>query len=123
MQTDLAQMDSRELLSQIARYQKKEVNHARMNTVVGVLVAAVLLLTLLVALPRAVALLDHMEQSLREIDVFVQNADQMVSDNSEAVTEALGKVNAVDFDSLNTAIRDLSDAVHPLAQLARLISG
>ena len=117
------QMDSKALLAQIARYQKKEVSHIRLNTVVGALVAAVLLVTLLVLLPRAVTLLDHMEQSLQEIDVFVENADRMVEENADAVADALGKVNAVDFDSLNKAIRDLSDTVHPLAEFARFFQG
>lgn len=120
--TTFEQMDSRELLAQIARYQKKEVGHARLNTVVGVLVAAVLLVTLLVVLPRAVTVLDHMEQSLQEIDTFVESADRVVADNSGAVTDALGKLNGVDFDTLNEAIQDLSDAVKPLANFARMFN-
>ena len=118
--TAFEQMDSRELLAQISRYQKRAAIHARLNTVVSVLVAAVLLITLLVALPRAVTVLDHMEQSLQEIDTFVESADRVVAENSGAVTEALGKLNGVDFDTLNEAIGDLSDAVKPLANFARM---
>lgn len=119
----LNQMDNRELLAELVRYQKKEVNHARLSTVVGVLLIAVLLITLLVVLPRAVILLDHMEQSLQEIDTFVEGSNRVVSENSDGVAEALSKLNGVDFDALNQAIRDLSDAVHPLADFARLFRG
>lgn len=119
----LNQMDNRELLAELVRYQKKEVNHARLSTVVGVLLIAVLLVTLLVVLPRAVILLDHMEQSLQEIDTFVEGSNRVVSENSDGVAEALSKLNGVDFDALNQAIRDLSDAVHPLADFARLFRG
>lgn len=119
----LEQMDSRELLAELARYQKKEVSHARLGTVVGILLMAALLVTLLVVLPRAVTLLNHMEQSLQEIDTFVEHADRVVSENTDAVGEALSKVNGVDFDTLNQAIRDLSDAVRPLANFARLFQG
>ena len=119
----LNQMDNRELLAELVRYQKKEVNHARLSTVVGVLLIAVLLVTLLVVLPRAVILLDHMEQSLQEIDTFVEGSNRVVSENSDGVAEALSKLNGVDFDALNQAIRDLPDAVHPLADFARLFRG
>ena len=119
----LNQMDNRELLAELVRYQKKEVNHARLSTVVGALLIAVLLITLLVVLPRAVILLDHMEQSLQEIDTFVEGSNRVVSENSDGVAEALSKLNGVDFDALNQAIRDLSDAVHPLADFARLFRG
>ena len=119
----LEQMDSRELLAELARYQKKEVGHARLGTVVGILLMAALLVTVLVVLPRAVILLNHMEQSLQEIDTFVEHADRVVSENTDAVGEALSKVNGVDFDTLNQAIRDLSDAVRPLANFARLFQG
>ena len=113
-------MDSRELLSELLRYQKKEVRHARLATIVSVLLIGALLVTLLVALPRAVTVLDHMETSLEQIDVFVEGANQVVSQNTDAVTEAVGKLNGLDFDALNKAIRDLSDTVGPLANFARL---
>ena len=115
--------DSRALLEELLRYQKKEVRHARLGTVISCLLIAALLLTVLIALPRAVTVLDHMEQSLQEIDTFVESADRVVSDNSGAVTEALGKLNDVDFDTLNEAIQDLSDAVKPLANFARMFKG
>ena len=113
------QMDSRELLAELLRCQKKELHHARVTTVVSILLIGALLLTLLVALPRAVTVLDHMETSLRQIDTFVQDADKVVSDNTDAVTQAVGKLNGLDFDTLNKAIQDLSDTVSPLAEFMR----
>lgn len=120
------QMDSRELLEELLRYQKKEVHHARLTTVVGILLIGALLATLLVVLPRAATVLSHMETSLQQIDTFVEEANtfveganKVVSDNSDAVTQAVGKLNGLDFDTLNQAIQDLSDTVRPLANFMR----
>lgn len=114
------QMDSRSLLAELTRSQKR---HIRLVTAVGAALIAALLITTLIILPRAVAVLDHMEQSLQEIDTLVSHTDRMVSENTDAVGDALSKVNGVDFEALNQAIRDLSDTVKPLANFARMFKG
>ena len=108
-------MDSRELLAALLRSQKR---HAWVNTVLTCLLAA-LLVTVLIALPRALRTLEGVEQTLRQVDAFVENANEMVSANADSVTEAMEKLNGLDFDALNQAIGDLSEAVKPLANLAR----
>ena len=129
----IEQMDTRELVAELLRCQKKELHHARVTTVVSILLIGALLLTLLVALPRAVTLADHMEESLQQIDTFVDSAstfadrantfvdsaNSVVAQNADAVTEAVSKLNGLDFDTLNKAIQDLSDTVSPLAEFMR----
>ncbi len=55
---------------------------------------------------------------------LLQNANDLIKESGESLTDAidgiktaLQKVNAVDFDSLNTAITDLKRIVEPLAKL------
>lgn len=129
----IEQMDTRELVAELLRCQKKELRHARIATVVSLLLAAALALTLLLVLPRAVTLADHMEESLQQIDTFVDSAstfadrantfvdsaNSVVAQNADAVTEAVSKLNGLDFDTLNRAIQDLADTVSPLANLMR----
>ncbi|MBE6990509.1 MAG: hypothetical protein E7426_07180 [Ruminococcaceae bacterium] len=114
------QMDSRELLAELVRCQKKETRHARWSLAVSLLLAVAVVAAVVVVLPRGVAILDHMEQSLQQVDTFVAGANKMISDNTDTVTEAVTKLNGLDFDALNRAIQDLSDAVEPLAKFARL---
>ena len=54
------------------------------------------------------------------ISAMAENANSMLADNTEGVSEAVEKLNSIDFDALNDAISSLGEAVGPLAQLARL---
>ncbi len=45
----------------------------------------------------------------------LDNINELVSANTDSVTEALDNINKVDFDQLNTAIKNLSDVIEPLA--------
>ena len=47
----------------------------------------------------------------------------MVAENTDAVTETIRKLSDVDFDSLNSTIHDLEDAIRPVAELARKLTG
>lgn len=108
----------------------------------GALLAAVCLALVLV-LPRLTHALDRMEQTMQRIDalsedvgstletagealesatVAANNANQLVVDNSDAVSEAMTKINSVDFEALNKAIRDLADIVEPLARVSNFFN-
>ncbi|MBE7005137.1 MAG: hypothetical protein E7425_12845 [Ruminococcaceae bacterium] len=56
-------------------------------------------------------------EALESATTAANNANQLVVDNSDAVSEAMAKINAVDFDALNRAINDLADVVEPLANV------
>ena len=44
-----------------------------------------------------------------------ENMNSMLTDNSQSLTDAVDKMNNIDFDGLNKAIKDLQDAVGPFA--------
>ena len=52
-------------------------------------------------------------------NTVISEAGAMIEQNTGAVTEAVQKLNGVDFEKLNEAIRNLNDAVAPLGALAR----
>jgi hypothetical protein len=121
--------ENTELLRQLLAYQKKEARHARVTAWVSFLLALVILAALVLAVPKAVKLVKGVETTLAKVDVMtdaaeelVANANTMVLKNTDAVTETIRKLNELDFDSLNNAIRNLDDAVRPLAELARKLS-
>ncbi len=71
---------------------------------------------------EAEIIMDNMEtvtQTLADADLggMVENVNTLTADSQTAVTEAIKKLDAIDIDTLNKAIRDLSDVVEPLAKL------
>lgn len=126
--------EDRELLAELLRYEKKEVRHARISSFASIVLAAVLVVAVAVTVPRAVETVRHAEETLSQVDAFLEETDGLVEEvhtlventnavivnNTDAVTEAVTKLNGVDFDSLNQAIQDLADAVAPLARVGRI---
>ena len=53
---------------------------------------------------------------VKDIDALVANVDGLVSTSQEGVTEAVGKINAINFEALNDAIKDLSEVIEPIAK-------
>lgn len=62
--------------------------------------------------------LEAVTSELAQVDLgsMVSNVDSLVSDSQEGVKQALDKLNALDIQSLNQAIADLSAVVKPLAE-------
>ena len=48
---------------------------------------------------------------------MTENVNGVVTDNTQAVSDALEEINSIDIEQLNQAINDLSSVVRPLAQL------
>ena len=72
---------------------------------------------------QAEIIMDNMEtvtQTLADADLggMVENVNTLTTDSQTAVTEAIEKLDAIDIDTLNKAIRDLSDVVEPLAKVS-----
>ena len=61
--------------------------------------------------------LESVTSELAEVDLesMVSNVDALVTSSQDGVKEALDKINALDIDSLNQGIADLSAVVKPLA--------
>ena len=123
-----------ELLSQILVQQRREARATRVAAFAVFVLVIALLAVLAVFVPRAVALFDHAQASLSQVDALLaeaepligsigamaENANSMLADHTEGVSEAVEKLNSIDIAALNDAIHGLSEAVGPLAQLARL---
>lgn len=135
METDMKLV---ELLERMEQTNKKQVFYARLQflfTVVAALCCVVLLLSGMSVLPKlqetavqAEAVLTNLETvttELANVDLnsMVQNVDALVTDvdglvgtSQVGVEQALVKLNAIDFDALNEAIKDLSDVIDPIAR-------
>ena len=135
METDMKLV---ELLERMEQTNKKQVFYARLQfllTVVAALCCVVLLLSGMSVLPKlqetavqAEAVLTNLETvttELANVDLnsMVQNMDTLVTDvdglvgtSQVGVEQAMEKLNAIDFDALNEAIKDLSDVIDPIAR-------
>ena len=122
-------MTERELLAELLKAQKRGIINEKVVAIAGVLLCLLLLIALAVLVPRLLGVLrqvdltlsqvqltvDQAQQSLQKIDTLVQNTDSIVVENTDAVAEAMQRLNQVDLDSLNSSISSLSRILEPLA--------
>ena len=127
-----------DLLEQMEKTNRKQVAYARLQFVFSVIAAICCILLLLVGvkvLPQlqeaalqAETVLTNLETVTTElaqadligmvenVDALVTNVDGLVGTSQEGVEQTMAKINAIDFDALNDAIKDLSDVIEPIAK-------
>lgn len=127
-----------DLLEQMEKANRKQVAYARLQFVFSVIAAICCILLLLAGvkiLPQlqeaalqAETVLTNLETVTTElaqadligmvenVDALVTNVDGLVGTSQVGVEQAMAKINAIDFDALNDAIKDLSDVIEPIAK-------
>ena len=127
-----------DLLEQMEKTNRKQVAYARLQFVFSVIAAICCILLLLAGvkvLPQlqeaalqAETVLTNLETVTTElaqadligmvenVDALVTNVDGLVGTSQEGVEQTMAKINAIDFDALNDAIKDLSDVIEPIAK-------
>ena len=73
---------------------------------------------------QAETIMDNMEvvtQSLADADLgtMVENVNMLAAESQTVVSDAMEKLDTIDIDTLNKAIKDLSDVVEPLAKVSK----
>ena len=119
------------------KYSRKQLLHARLQTVFSIVCAlfcGILLLKLLQFIPQLESLVAQAEVLLRDLNavtkelakldlsLMVENINDLVTTSQSGVEDALTKINDIDFSALNQAVKDLSDVVKPLADLIKRLS-
>ena len=69
--------------------------------------------------------LDYLEQTsyqLSQVDLqgMVSNVDGLVTTGQQSLEASMEKLNGVDFEALNKAIKDLSAVIEPLAKMTKV---
>lgn len=127
-----------ELLERMEKAGRKQVFYARLQfgfAVVAAVCCIVLLLTGMKVLPKlqetaaqAETVLTNLETVTSElaasdlsgmvenVDALVANVDGLVTTSQSGVEQTMEKINAIDFEALNDAIKDLSDVIEPIAK-------
>lgn len=110
-----------EIMDKMKKNSQKSLMHQRIQTallLVFVLSILVLLPSVFSTLHSAQVALSHVDVAITEMETALQSVEVLADDAGAAVTSAetaLQKINEIDIDTLNDAIKDLSDVVQPMA--------
>ena len=141
------QEDLEELLRQILEADKKEVRYAKLAALFSFGLFVILLIVAAILVPKVVSTLATVNSTIITAGQTIENANgtieqangaieginemtssitgtsenmnTMLTDNSQSLTDAVEKMNNIDFEGLNKAIQDLQDAVGPFANLMK----
>ena len=100
--------NSEVLLRQLLTYEKKQLRHTRLATLINILLVLAVLAALVLLVPKALRSLAEVDRLAASAQELIDNTNTMVAENTDAITET---------------IRDLNDAIRPLAELARKLGG
>ena len=121
--------NSEELLKEIRNLTKKKLFWQKISTCCIAAIAGIVLVTMVIVIPQLEATLNHIndtaikaQDSLNEANTMItsiteasENFDSLVAKNGEGLTSAVESMSKIDFEGLNEAIKDLQDAIGPLA--------
>lgn len=115
------------LMEQLEKLQKKQLIYSRLSFIaIAIFVAAFLLLwpSLFGTLKSAKTTLDNTNEAvtlakdtLVQVNSTLVDVSNMANEGTEGLQEAMGKIEDIDIDGLNSAIEDLQSVIDPLARL------
>lgn len=127
----------KQLMETLVKNSEKQLFYSRIAAFAALAAAAALGICLLAAMPSVmqtvakandimaqasgtISLADEAIRSVTDMSEAIKdmgtNMDSLISENSESIEEVMKKVEAIDFEGLNSAIRDLGDTVEPFAK-------
>lgn len=132
------------LLESIEKTNRKQATFARLQmilSIISVICCIVLLIAGLTFLPKIQAIVTEAEKIVNNMEALttelakteftdvvdninslVSNVDELVATSQQGVEQTMSKINAIDFDALNSAIEDLSNVIEPLAKVVKRFS-
>ena len=134
-----------ELLEEIKKGNDKQILYARMQCIFSVIAALCCLIVLIVGLKilpdlqTAVAqaetvltnlegvtselaktdlgnMVENVDGLVKNVDGLIQDVGKLVHTSQDGVEQTMEKIDAIDFETLNKAIEDLSKVIEPIAK-------
>jgi len=111
------------------KYARKQYRMSQLTALASVIILAVVIYISATLIPQVHTTLQSVNymmedlnsvtSELAEIDLeeMIKNVDALVVSSETSIQDAMKKLNALDVETLNEAIRNLNDAVAPLANL------
>ena len=127
--------DFQQMMERIDRSNRRQARYGLLQCVFSIIAAlccVVLLLMVMSALPQlqqmseqAGTILSNLEAISTELSTLdlsgmVSNVDSLVTESQNSLNGAMSKLDAIDIDALNKAIKDLAAVVEPLAKLSKI---
>ena len=124
---------NQELMKKMEENSRKQLNYARIQCIFSVVAAGCCVALLIMVMQMIPTVQDFVGQAeviladletathnLSKIDLTgtVENVNALLTTTQSGVEEAMTKINAIDFETLNSAIQDLADVIKPLANAA-----
>ena len=124
-----------ELMERLDKSNRRQARYAMLQcffSVISAVCCAGLFLLVYSLLPQLQELSAQIETVLKNIETvsaelaaidfegMVSNIDSLVTSSQAGLEDAVGKLNTLDFDTLNKAIKDLAAVVEPLSKLGKL---
>lgn len=127
---------SGELLKELVANSKKQLFYSRIAAFAALAAAAVLIICLIRIVPPVLKTVNQVNDIMVQVsetielaDTAIENVTQMslaitdmgnnmdtfITENAESVEQIMQKLDQIDFEGLNSAIKDLGDVVEPLA--------
>ncbi len=134
-------MDENEIMTELVKNSRKQLFHARLRTLASIVIAAGIIIFLVMAVPailkttaqandimakasETITLANAAIESVTEMSTSItsmgENMDTFITENAESVATVMEKIEAVDFEGLNSAIEDLGAVIEPLAKFFNL---
>ena len=134
-------MDENEMMTELVKNSRKQLFHARLRTLASIVIAAGIIIFLIMAVPailkttaqandimakasETITLANAAIESVTEMSTSItsmgENMDTFITENAESVATVMEKIEAVDFEGLNSAIEDLGAVIEPLAKFFNL---
>lgn len=123
-------------LEELVRNSRRQLFYDRIKTSAALVIAAGVVYCAIIVLPSVMNTVQHANQVMAQVSDTItladeaiesitemsesitdmgDNMDTFITDNAESVEEVMKKMEEVDFESLNKAIKDLGDVVEPFA--------
>ena len=132
-ETNTGRETSEELLKELVSNSRKQLFYTKLAAFVA---AAALVVCLVILVPSVVKTVNRANEVMAKasgtieladtaiasvtemsnsITVMGNNMDTFITENAESVEQVMKKLDDIDFEGLNSAIKDLGDVVEPLA--------
>lgn len=123
-------------LEELVKNSRKQLFYDRIKTLAALVIAAGVIYCAIMVLPSVMNTVQHANQVMAQVSETItladeaiesitemsesitdmgDNMDTFITENAESVEEVMKKIEAVDFENLNKAIKDLGDVVEPFA--------
>ena len=110
------------------KYARRQYRMSQLTAAASVAVLCIVLYTSATLIPKVNLLLDDIQSSVSNIQSITQeladadlpgminDVDHLVSTSESTLKTTADKLNSIDFNSLNSAIQDLSNIIRPLGR-------